>query len=290
MSDAGIPTNDDDWPTELIPALPDTGRRFQSIQGPSATRQFIHSMQYYVMVMSVVPVMFWVVLSIQYHLILLGAAITTTAIAAGLCLLRRLRGSVLQDEADIVEQSGLQPNPIGVSNRIGRRLEVNEIVIWETRLHPLKLISTWRKDLVSSSGGLIMGGYITLLLVLILMDSRDGFSVVWWMYALMGTVPAAYLIYTVVEWRNELYAITNLRFMAVKGVFRTETPSMPREKITDFRAVTPMWAHFLTWARITKRPFAIWRVETAGQWQGLDEVRYIPDGDANATLYPPMLR
>lgn len=275
---------------ETVILEPVSGSPSQWVNPPSASREIMHAMPYYIVVMATGPVLAWIWWFNHRHLVVLWLAIFLSGFGAMVCLLRLIRGSVLEVEAQTLEEHQYSSPPLHISNRLGQHIKLaeGEILLWESRLHPIKLFAIWgRQILLNLAGGVIAGLYLLAVTALFIVDALHK-QMPWWMFALAPLPAIIYIAYTVAAWRCEIYAVTTQRFMAVRGVIVTQAPDMLRAKITDFEVVVPTFAHFLTWLRIINKPFGTWRLETAGQWQGLEKVPFIPDAIATARDYSPL--
>lgn len=244
-------------------------------------------MQYYLLVVCVWPIIAWVIAVTTGNAAAFFAAAFLSVIAGGLSLLRLLRGSLLEHEVEQQHYRQIVDNPYIVSNRIGKHRERNEQVIWETRLHPLALVSIWWRHATSGIGLAVFGGYILIVAGLWFADGREGFSIPWWIYAILLVLAAGYVAFTVIEWNCEWYAVTTRRIIAVHGIFRTQYLVMTRAAITDCWTITPTTSHFLAWLRVIRAPYGTWNLETPGQKQALNSIKFIPDAAVHMTTFPP---
>ena len=71
---------------------------------------------------------------------------------------------------------------------------------------------------------------------------------------------------------NEIYIVTDKRLMRVTGIVRTKTAQMPVSKVTDIDFDRSFWGYRLGYGQF--------RLESAGQRQGLEYIRWIPKPDA----------
>lgn len=275
--------------TQQIPLVQEALVFQQTSQGPALSREIIHSMTYYALVMAVGPLAAWAGWATSRHPVLWWIAVIFTVMGLLVCLLRFVRGSVLDSEERALNERALYTPPLKVTDRVSKRLEPGEILLWETRLHPLSLVWTWGKQLFGNVVGLLLlAAYVGAVIAVFKLGSHPSVHLPEWAFAVTPLPAIAYLGYTVAFWRSEWYVVTEKRFFAVRGVFFTSTPWMKRAMISDFRAFTPAISHFLTWCRFTDRPFGTWKVETPGQWQGLKSVYFMPDADLNSATHAPM--
>lgn len=89
-------------------------------------------------------------------------------------------------------------------------------------------------------------------------------SVLW--YAAVGAL--LYLGWKVLEWWVELIIVTDKRFMITSGIIQTQNSMIPITKVTDMTFQRPFVGQLLGYGTL--------RVESAGQKQDLQMIRYVP--------------
>lgn len=89
-------------------------------------------------------------------------------------------------------------------------------------------------------------------------------TIVWWME--IGTL--CYLGYHMLEWYTTVLIVTDKRFMRLGGVFKIKNDMMPISKVTDMTQENPLLGRVLGYGTL--------RIESAGQMQSLEFLRYIP--------------
>lgn len=100
----------------------------------------------------------------------------------------------------------------------------------------------------------------------------------WWLFlmvpadvALLPLVVAAgldgYAAWRVLAARSDLFVITNMRVFRLKGVLARSLATMPLGRILDITVVKPLTGRLLGFGHFT--------FESAGQEQGLHDIRYV---------------
>jgi uncharacterized membrane protein YdbT with pleckstrin-like domain len=150
-----------------------------------------------------------------------------------------------------------------VSRRGARRspdryLADGEYVVLPTHRHPAVLI---RPVAVAA---------IVLILAFIgsLLSGSGALSAFLWLL----TVPfLLWLGWSLVEWRHERIVLTNRRVIEVRGILVRRVAMMPFAKVTDLGYTRSILGRLLGYGAV--------RLETAGQVQDLEHVRFLPDPD-----------
>jgi uncharacterized membrane protein YdbT with pleckstrin-like domain len=89
-------------------------------------------------------------------------------------------------------------------------------------------------------------------------------SLLW--YAALGVLIR--LAWKVLHWWHEILIVTDKRFMINSGIIATKNSMMPITKVTDMSYLRPFVGQILGYGTL--------RVESAGQKQDLERIRYVP--------------
>jgi hypothetical protein len=95
---------------------------------------------------------------------------------------------------------------------------------------------------------------------------------VWLVQSLLWYVAVAALLrfaWKVLEWWIEVIIVTDKRFMITSGIIETKNSMMPITKVTDMSFMRPFFGQLLGYGTL--------RVESAGQKQDLETVKYLPN-------------
>jgi hypothetical protein len=147
----------------------------------------------------------------------------------------------------------------GVPREVDRYLVPAEKVMFLTRLH----ILTVAEPVGSAIAGLV--------LLALLQDytpnggSQRALMVVW-------LALAARAAWNVLEWYMQLFLATDRRLLLVHGVLNRQVDMMPVSKVTDMR-YQRSWAGYVL-------GYGKFYLESAGQDQALNVVRYVPHPNA----------
>lgn len=79
------------------------------------------------------------------------------------------------------------------------------------------------------------------------------------------------LAWKVLLWWEDRILVTDQRILEVSGVFTRKVASMPLERVTDMTYRRTLWGRLLGYGDLI--------LETAGQKQALEEVRFLPSPD-----------
>jgi hypothetical protein len=77
-----------------------------------------------------------------------------------------------------------------------------------------------------------------------------------------------YFAWQVLEWWVEVVIVTDKRFMITSGIIETKNSMMPITKVTDMSFMRPVIGQILGYGTL--------RVESAGQKQDLETVKFLP--------------
>lgn len=276
----------------------------QIIEAPSWIKTQLYSLWYYIFIMGVISALTWLGwFKIGSPEPLKNWAIGITVVAAGMCLLRLVRGSMLDAEKEF--EDNLRRKTAGttvidgfpvldvVSNRIGRSLNRNplkppERVRWEGRQHFFSVFSVAARRFTKSSWmqritkGLLKILVVVIVLYVIYQRQEDTpASVTNTLNGILGYIfllIACYLAYGIVEWRLNRYAMTSTRLLGVVGILGKGVGSMPNNRFTDAQISTSVTSQVFAWLRIVNLPWSTWIVESAGQNQALERIRFITAG------------
>jgi uncharacterized membrane protein YdbT with pleckstrin-like domain len=112
-------------------------------------------------------------------------------------------------------------------NKIKTRLKDGEKVIMVTRLHWFTMVV----PVLITMAGIILG------IVLGIVLERSGFLI----GSIIILVVAAYFLYKLVERRNNIWAVTNLRIIDEFGVFSNNSKESPLDKINNVSYQQSFW-------------------------------------------------
>jgi hypothetical protein len=147
----------------------------------------------------------------------------------------------------------------GVPREVDRYLVPAEKVQFLTRLHPLTM---------AGPVGLAVAG----LVVLALLQPRTQPGNAQTVLIAAWLILAARAAWKVLEWYMQLFLSTDRRLLLVHGVFNRQVDMMPVSKVTDMR-YKRSWAGYLL-------GYGKFFLESAGQDQALNVVKYVPHPDA----------
>ena len=120
------------------------------------------------------------------------------------------------------------------------------------------------KDLLVTVG-IVLGVYLLSRLV-------SGFTNgLWLVQSLLWYVAVGTLLrfaWKVLEWWIEIIIVTDKRFMVTSGIIETKNSMMPITKVTDMSFMRPLLGQVLGYGTL--------RIESAGQKQDLEYIRYLP--------------
>jgi membrane protein YdbS with pleckstrin-like domain len=85
-------------------------------------------------------------------------------------------------------------------------------------------------------------------------------------------VLAARLLWRLLEWREDLFVVTDRRLLVRSGLITQRVAMMPLIKVTDMSFSRPPLGRLLGYGEIV--------IESAGQDQALRRITYLPDPDA----------
>lgn len=96
-------------------------------------------------------------------------------------------------------------------------------------------------------------------------------SSLWLVQSLLWYAAVAALLryaWKVLEWWMEVIIVTDKRFMLTSGIIETKNSMMPIGKVTDMSFMRPVLGQILGYGTL--------RVESAGQKQDLEKIKYLP--------------
>jgi len=112
--------------------------------------------------------------------------------------------------------------------------------------------------------GIVLGVFLLSLLV-------AGVSGLWLVQSLLWYLAVGVLIrlaWKVLHWWHEVLIVTDKRFMINSGLIETKNSMMPITKVTDMSYLRPFLGQILGYGTL--------RVESAGQKQDLETIKYLP--------------
>jgi hypothetical protein len=284
----------------------------QIVAPPSWFKRQVYSLWFYIAVMSGISAgVWWAWLKINSPEPLKNVVIGITVVAALMCLLRLVRGSVLDAEEKFEEalrkkaenaknaSAGGFPVLEVVSNRIGQALDRTpgkppERVVWEGTQQFFCVFSIAARRFTKSELHTKLTKWYFILLVgsiaASIFYSRQGdpAGVVGRINSFVGLlslVLVAYVAFGLWEWRVNRYAITDKRLMGVTGILSKDVGSMPNNRFTDAKISVSLTARVFEWFRIVPLAWATWNVESAGQDQALKLIRFIIAGHIIGPFY-----
>src|SRR6185312_10437107 len=96
-------------------------------------------------------------------------------------------------------------------------------------------------------------------------------SGLWLVQSLLWYAAVAALVryaWRALEWWVEIIIVTDKRFMVTSGIIETKNSMMPITKVTDMSFMRPLLGQVLGYGTL--------RIESAGQKQDLEYIRYLP--------------
>jgi uncharacterized membrane protein YdbT with pleckstrin-like domain len=96
-------------------------------------------------------------------------------------------------------------------------------------------------------------------------------SGLWLVQSLLWYTAVAALVryaWRALEWWVEIIIVTDKRFMVTSGIIETKNSMMPITKVTDMSFMRPLLGQVLGYGTL--------RIESAGQKQDLEYIRYLP--------------
>lgn len=96
-------------------------------------------------------------------------------------------------------------------------------------------------------------------------------SGLWLVQSLLWYTAVAALVrfaWKALEWWVEIIIVTDKRFMVTSGIIETKNSMMPITKVTDMSFMRPLLGQVLGYGTL--------RIESAGQKQDLEYIRYLP--------------
>lgn len=170
--------------------------------------------------------------------------------------LRWLRGSLEDADLEVTERL---KQPVSVSKRSRHSVLENEVVLLETRQHPLVLF-WW-----------IVGGVaLQPLAVFAGVFSTFGAGLALWIIGMIAVGIRVLL------WERDRICVSKQRLFATKGIFTIKRLTLPLPKLTDATVATPVLSNALAWLRIIKVQYGTLIVESAGQEQALNRLTFVP--------------
>ena len=112
--------------------------------------------------------------------------------------------------------------------------------------------------------GIVLGVFLLSLLV-------AGVAGLWLVQSLLWYLAVGVLIrlaWKVLHWWHEVLIVTDKRLMINSGIFETKSSMMPITKVTDMSYLRPFLGQILGYGTL--------RVESAGQKQDLETIKYLP--------------
>ncbi|POM24506.1 Bacterial membrane flanked domain protein [Actinomadura rubteroloni] len=107
-------------------------------------------------------------------------------------------------------------------------------------------------------------GAVGSLLACAAVSAFTGFWLVWWLWLLS----LGHLVWRVLGWSIDFFLVTEHRVMAVSGIFNRNVGMAPLSKVTDITLERTPLGRILGYGDFV--------LETAGQWQALKAVGYVP--------------
>ncbi|MBV8992588.1 MAG: PH domain-containing protein [Pseudonocardiales bacterium] len=98
------------------------------------------------------------------------------------------------------------------------------------------------------------------------------FGDLWLLQSLLWYTAVAALIryaWKALEWWVEIIIVTDKRFMVTSGIIETKNSMMPITKVTDMSFLRPVLGQVLGYGTL--------RIESAGQKQDLEYIKYLPE-------------
>ncbi len=293
-----VGSNDETRQFEFALVEPRNG--YINIKPPTWGRRVVHSWPYYIVAIGMWPAGLWILAGLaDWHIALRAPAIALTVVAGILYTLRYKRGSLLDVENEQIWErqryySTEHDNPRSLAitpcNRIGKRLEENEYVVWEFRQHPISLLVLWWKRIFLTKWGWGTLAVYSLIMSMLLWGNLLGkLHLPGLVGVIFALLPSVYFWYTITEWNSDRLALTNRRFIGGIGLLETEFGGIPRASIQDQNDTRTKSAHFIAWLRVINTPYGKLVFETPGPIRGnLPEVTpRVPDIAHRLTMHRP---
>jgi len=153
---------------------------------------------------------------------------------------------------------------LAVPEMIGRHSEVLLDPSVERRVIRVRRHWAMLLPVLLQTIGIVLGVFLLSLLV-------AGVAGLWLVQSLLWYLAVGVLIrlaWKVLHWWHEVLIITDKRFMINSGIFETKNSMMPITKVTDMSYLRPFLGQILGYGTL--------RVESAGQKQDLETIKYLP--------------
>jgi uncharacterized membrane protein YdbT with pleckstrin-like domain len=148
------------------------------------------------------------------------------------------------------------------SSRLGgeedRYLTRNEAVVITVRRHPVVLVRPSLRLLLA----IVISGYLV---------PPAGSEELETAVSLVLLALLFALLWAILEWWSERIVLTDKRIFETRGLLTRKVASMPLSKVTDMTYERTPQAKFLGYGEF--------RLESAGQDQGLNHIRFVPEPD-----------
>ncbi|MDQ3986905.1 MAG: PH domain-containing protein [Actinomycetota bacterium] len=143
-----------------------------------------------------------------------------------------------------------------------RYVAESEAAVIEVRRHPIVLVRPFLAAIGAVVGALVIGS---------LVSWDDGGDFIDTMVGLTAIFFVLRVFWKILLWWEDRLVVTDQRIIEVSGVFTRKVASIPIEKVTDMTYRRSIWGRMLGYGDLI--------LETAGQTQALDEIRFIPQPD-----------
>lgn len=153
---------------------------------------------------------------------------------------------------------------LAVLEMIGRHSEVLLDPSVERRVIRVRRHWAMLLPVLLQTVGIILGVFLLSLLV-------AGVAGLWLVQSLLWYVAVGVLIrlaWKVLHWWHEVLIVTDKRLMINSGIIETKNSMMPITKVTDMSYLRPFLGQILGYGTL--------RVESAGQKQDLEMIKYLP--------------
>ncbi len=147
----------------------------------------------------------------------------------------------------------------GVPAELDRYLTSAEKIVFQTRLHWIKIVGPWLQ-------------FFLAMLLLGILDTRlEGNSRVRDVLLLLLVLMLGRALWRTYEWYREWFVGTDRRLMLTMGIITRKVAMIPLGKVTDMRYDRPPIGQILGYGSFI--------LESAGQDQAFREVEYVPHPD-----------
>ncbi len=151
------------------------------------------------------------------------------------------------------------PAAVTVPKELYRYLGETERVVLLQRRHWLQIT----EPVLSAAGGLVLLGWAT--------TAVDGQQPTTNVLVVLYLAVLARTVWKWVDWRRDLFVVTNYRLINLFGIISRKVAMMPLGKVTDMSYIRSPWGKLLH--------YGTFKIESAGQDQALSKITLVRDPD-----------